>query len=458
MSNSKAIYERISLILLQLLEENFITQTLESLEENSSDDKLTEFETIIQSIEDLCNEMMSHQVEVTIFSKMNELKNNIISIKEISEEIEFPVDISNLIILIGFAEYILRIIEDINLDLVEVNFDDFGVIENISEDLNVDSFFYHDLTNLHKSILFFRGSSSLDSLIDSGLTPTLAMIIISLLPEKEDLASKSFLIINNALDVNSRIQALSLLKLFIVCSGKKFHTVRELPHRNLQHYIDRIDHQLNYQQFNESLIILSEYNSRKELLNKYISLYHIVENFMFKYPLVKLNREKGGDMFSIRDFKDMYKKVDSSEPISLETFLDVALKQEINGQSLLDITHSAFLGLTTTTTMTETNINDVFATLNIGTKTGCYKYTNLIKPQSKQNFHQVIAKLVYVIRNSIVHNKETEFHLSHETLNDNICTFIEKFLVPQMEDILFSLLIVRNDVVWYEHQNIKLFA
>ncbi|UKA27159.1 hypothetical protein IHC93_19750 [Photobacterium damselae subsp. damselae] len=255
----------------------------------------------------------------------------------------------------------------------------------------------------------------------------------------------------------SNVQALSLLKLFIVFSGKKFHSIRQLPPSSMQHYIDKIDHQLNYQQFNESLIILSEYNSRKEILNKYISLYHMLENFTFRFPLVKLNRDRGGDMFSIRDFKDMYNRVDSGEPLSLDNFLKVALKTIIDGQSLLDKTHLALSELTNGI-MEEVEIDDVFKTLALTNKNGVYKYSELIKSSNKQSFPTSLGKIIYFIRNSIVHNKETEFHLSHETLNDNICNFIEKFLIPQMEGILFPLLIERNDVIWYEHQNIKLFA
>ncbi|ANS87438.1 hypothetical protein VSVS12_03738 [Vibrio scophthalmi] len=457
-NSSAAIYEKISLELLYLVDDDFVTPTLELLENSNTDEKLTLFENTIQKIEEFSTSIISHQKNCSIFHDMNELKESVILINEIDNTINMPINIDNLLILIDLAGFILEKIEDINMDLSNISFNEFHLLENVSNEINIQCFFHHNSTFLDRSILYFHGKSSLENLVSSGLTPTLAAVILALIPENCDLSSSNFLILKKSIAKKSAAQALALLKLFIVCSGQKFHSVRELPKRNLSYFIDRIDFQLNYQQFNESFIIISEYNSRKELLNKYLSLYHMVENFMFKHPLVKLNKERGGDMFSIRDFKDMYNKVDSSELASLESFLKIAMSENYNGISLLDNSYKSFVELVTTGTMTESNIDIVFQTLNIGSKSALHKYSTLATNQSKQSFPQVISKLIYIIRNSIVHNKETEFHLSHETLNDNICNFIEKYLAPQMENILFTLLTQKNNVVWYEHQNIKLFA
>jgi hypothetical protein len=84
----------------------------------------------------------------------------------------------------------------------------------------------------------------------------------------------------------------------------------------------------NYQQFNETLTILSEYNHQKDILDKYIRLYHVMENFMFKYPLVIMERANAGMPFSIRDFQRMYNKVNVSEISALKEMIRAILKED----------------------------------------------------------------------------------------------------------------------------------
>lgn len=456
-NNAEAIYSQIALYLQDLTDDAFVEIVLNLLDEADNEDDLTTFETITSQLEEHLTNILTCRTELTVFTEMDSVKSDILTLKLIYSQTQCPINVEDLLLLIDLAGYILNAIEDLNSDLVNINYSEFCALEDLSDSLSLRSHFYESTSDIVKSFAFFYGDSSLEVLQSGGLTPNLATLMMGLLSPKENICNKSFFIVKNSEDNLSQMQALALLKLFIVCSGKKFHEVKELPPRNMEHYIDNIQSELNYQQFNESLIILSEYNSRKEILNKYLSIYHMVENFMFKYPLVKLNRDKGGEMFSIRDFKNMYKKVDSTEPDSLETFLKVVLL-EFNQAQFLQSTHSAFQSLTTTNLMTEDEINSVFTTLAIGNKNGYFTYTQVSANSFKQQFPTILSKLIYIIRNGIVHNKETEFHLSHETLDHNIFKFIETFLIPQIEDILFSLLIENNEIVWYEHQNIKLFA
>jgi len=69
----------------------------------------------------------------------------------------------------------------------------------------------------------------------------------------------------------------------------------------------------------------------------------------------------------------------------------------------------------------------------------------------------LLTSLVYQVRCAIVHNKETEFHLTYASLDTTMKALIESFLIPSLEDICFSLIGCRNDKVWYSKQEIMLY-
>ncbi len=74
-----------------------------------------------------------------------------------------------------------------------------------------------------------------------------------------------------------------------------------------------------------------------------------------------------------------------------------------------------------------------------------------------------LAKIIYAFRNSIVHNRETEFHLTHLALNnhpgigDTAQLILEKFILPVIEEIVFKLIISENEIVWYESSKLQLW-
>lgn len=73
------------------------------------------------------------------------------------------------------------------------------------------------------------------------------------------------------------------------------------------------------------------------------------------------------------------------------------------------------------------------------------------------------ANLIYALRNALVHNRETEFHLTHETLlshsqvQDTALQLLEKFILPIVEEIVFYLIIEQNEIVWFKNSTIQLY-
>lgn len=218
----------------------------------------------------------------------------------------------------------------------------------------------------------------------------------------------------------------------------------------------------DYQQFDDTLLILSEYNDETELLGKYLRLYQVFENFMYKSPLVKMERKHDGTVFSIRDFQRMYKNLPSGELAGVQNLFQklsqdtrspgpppITFEQHIRA-SFVDLHNNQFSG-------SADKLNKLFEILNI--ESGNMTYASYIAANTVSNF----SKLVYSIRNSIVHNRETEFHLTHETLSrhvdigDTATIVISDYLLPILEEIAYSAILTPNDKIWFNGDKLTLW-
>ena len=63
--------------------------------------------------------------------------------------------------------------------------------------------------------------------------------------------------------------------------------------------------------------ILNDYNYRNQLITKYLTIYQIIESFMYKIAIVKLESESRDGIFSIRNFKRLYKTIVEKESVPL---------------------------------------------------------------------------------------------------------------------------------------------
>lgn len=198
----------------------------------------------------------------------------------------------------------------------------------------------------------------------------------------------------------------------------------------------------NFNQYQESAYILSEYNYTKDVLLKYLLLYHIIENFMYRRPIAEMANSK----LTIRDFKNLYKKVNDSEEQTLKELLK-KIKNEhiINTTSIENYFTNNFQNYKESLTST-TNINNIFTSMGLPYIEGI-NYTNA-------------SKLIYIFRNSIIHNKETEFHITHTVLNstNNLVKFFEDFLLPTLENIIYYLIFKNGSIIDYPKNHLLLYG
>lgn len=233
---------------------------------------------------------------------------------------------------------------------------------------------------------------------------------------------------------------LPFLKLLILADGKYYHSRVESSNCFLD---SRLKNQItcsikDYRQYNEILNILSEYNNTKDVLQKYLLLYTVLENFMYRKPIAELVLT---NTFTIRNFKELYKKVDNDELSVLKKLINKIYEEDIfpsiNTKDHVKTEYDSFILANTT----------------------CEE--NFLKRLSfsTTNVQVDFARLVYILRNSIVHNKETEFHLTHFELNkiSEGVVFFESYMLPILENIIYSILLKSNSFLDYNTPTISLY-
>lgn len=371
------------------------------------------------------------------------------------------VDVKKLKYFCNVAKSIVDRLEDLDdEELDERKFKCFSVSETLGA---LETYFYRNDRFIEKSIFYV--DLSLPELADkiSADTGSTIELIFELLLSIENLDSENstkFLFVSDVVDICEK-RAFSALKLHLLLTGKKFHEkiiLESTPDESIKEYIDPTN---PYHQFDDALLIISEYNSRKEILNKYLSLYHAIENFMYRFPIVELGRQNGGEMFSISDFKNLYVAVGENELLSLKTLCSKVLSVDYCDGKYLSEMHALFCGLVGFNFVSKANLDRVLIKFSIRSKKKFYTFDYISSLKGREfdkELPEIFGMIIYYVRNAIVHNKETEFHLSHLTLCPTTTALLGKFLMPVMEGMVFTLLSDKNDYIWYSHDSLKLYA
>lgn len=78
-----------------------------------------------------------------------------------------------------------------------------------------------------------------------------------------------------------------------------------------------------------------------------------------------------------------------------------------------------------------------------------------IKIMKYKNIHSII----YMLRNTILHNTETEFHLTHFELSKYpfISEFIQKLMIPLLEKIILHLILTNDPLIKYTQSELILY-
>jgi hypothetical protein len=350
------------------------------------------------------------------------------------------------------------------LDLSEdVNHEVFGLL-HLSDVIAKDNYYFFDSLDFSNSLCLFNifeidifrqfVSSITDGVnILFYLLGKIGRTDVSLVPSKYILVKAGF--------IEKPKLIWATLCLHVIRSGQTIHRSSEYNLPPKIPFISIVTLGNDYQQFADSIDIISEYNSQKDIFDKYLRIYHVLENFMYKYPLVSLERKSNGQVFSVRDFKRMYDKINKSELEMLKkVFEEISLLNYSQALTFAQKIFQDWQSLIPGGFVDDTNINILISKLNLTKSNGDdidFSYVN------QDNIKHFLPKLIYAFRNSMVHNRETEFHLthlnlvSHPIMSDAAKIVLEDFLLPVMEEIVFFLISNQNVVVWYNGSNLLLW-
>jgi hypothetical protein len=249
--------------------------------------------------------------------------------------------------------------------------------------------------------------------------------------------------------------AISALMLQGVLQGKSVHVEKpscfQITPVGFENKISPLN---KYSQFQENLIILSEFNKSHDVISKFLAMYQIIESFMFKVPLVNLGTRNNGELFSIRDFRTLYETTNGRE---IQTIENLFKKSEMGAFWERDINNDMFreivsLEVSELANKTGFDVNECNIFLNKLNITGVLTVDNLSNLNAK-----LYSKLIYGLRNAVVHNKETEFHLSHFNMNSSVAIFLDFVIISPLANLIFELLTDNSSKVWYHGPEIKLY-
>ncbi|MNZ88418.1 hypothetical protein D3C78_1073100 [compost metagenome] len=294
---------------------------------------------------------------------------------------------------------------------------------------------------------FNPGSQDSLSALTASQTDVEVWYSLASLCENIDFSQSTEILFGLSSCISEKENVISLLKIYMLARGEMVTKSIEYLNPPQNSSINSYDPSLNYAQFGEIVQIMGEYVARRDALSKYLSIYHVIENFMFKYPIVKLERSRNGVMFSIRDFKRLYKAVETNELEAVTSLMRAALDLQFGANTIGQEIYQRWSAFIIAQTANINDIDDFLDKMNV-------KRASL---NNQASFCNAFSMLLYRIRCSVVHNKETEYHISSENYTSGCQPVLEEFYLPALEELIFLLLSQENDVVWYKFDSIKLW-
>lgn len=193
-----------------------------------------------------------------------------------------------------------------------------------------------------------------------------------------------------------------------------------------------------YQQYFEVFDIINELNHANETITRFLKLYHILEYLVYRAELVKLEIKARVNRTFIREIHGFTGKGQSDK--EFEVF-----KRSFKEIFQAELAAGAF------------QLNPLTAQEGAFLKS----YWGLdITPANRINHTDgnQIAQLIYRIRNSIVHNKESEFHITTTNPEDymDVINLMKRF-IQILERQVFDKISSDAASISYQNQHIELY-
>ncbi len=244
-------------------------------------------------------------------------------------------------------------------------------------------------------------------------------------------------------ELESRVE---FIRLNAVLQGKILFKPQEYTY-NPVNIIVKYNPSINYFQFSDIASVMNEYNIHRNILDKYLRIYQVIENYMYKFQICKMCDDFEYKRISIRDFKNLSDKLASKEMDALKGLLKGCEKVQIDGIELEKHIAEKWRSVI------EADCDMKEATARLVVKLGI----KMEWPKKDNQILDMTGKILYQIRCSIVHDKVNEHHITYDNLDNWTKTLLESFLMPSMEFIVYGLMFNDNPVVMYKQREINLY-
>lgn len=195
-----------------------------------------------------------------------------------------------------------------------------------------------------------------------------------------------------------------------------------------------------YEHFLDVYDVLNEVKHSKDVLTTYLKVYQVIEQMAYRMKLNSVIESAADSKCSfVRELEaltDGFKSSERDTVVSciMELFPTLAdsLNAEIGNDKILNANCRKFLGK---------------------------RYNVAVDDKGKYTINSA-ASLVYSIRNSIVHNKETEYHLMYNNVNDykDIIELIKLLIAKLMEGIMRNIeMPFGTNKIVYKRNEIRFF-
>tara|TARA_R110000744_G_C19360406_1_gene561373 strand:- start:719 stop:1612 length:894 start_codon:yes stop_codon:yes gene_type:complete len=194
------------------------------------------------------------------------------------------------------------------------------------------------------------------------------------------------------------------------------------------------DNTKNYEQYFDIYDVLNELNQAPDILNRFLRLYHTLEYLVYRVYLVNLVNRVGGSKLFVREFITSAENMKKGEKDSFKKNFKIIFDT--------DLAHK---------------IKPDLAPLSTQDVKNFLKDKNIVAGFDANNI-QKVSELIYGLRCCIVHNKESEYHMTISNSEDYeiIIPLIRK-LLEVFEELVIGKIFQNHSAINYAQKSVNLY-
>jgi hypothetical protein len=188
-----------------------------------------------------------------------------------------------------------------------------------------------------------------------------------------------------------------------------------------------------YQQYFELFDIINEVNHSTEIITRFLKVYHMLEYLVYRVELVKVEEKARLNRTFIREIHGLAGKGSAEKEFEIfkKNFPKIFNAEIVDGYFNLGVLSPDQVTF-------------------LKNKIGLDPYT----PTDKEK----VCRLIYILRNSIVHNKESEFHMTTTNPDEYIDMIpLLNILIEKLERLIIDKIAADVPSISYQNRVIELY-